>query len=82
MTHISTREKIIMEVEAFLRKTGMTKSRFGIDSVGNDKILEHMKAGKNPRCDTIDDMRLFMRLYLEAKKKEKREARLQRFIAA
>ena len=56
----STRDKVVSEIDSFLRRTGMSKTRFGLESVGNDKIIDQMKAGKNPRVDTIDAMRSFM----------------------
>ena len=85
MKHASLREQMIYEVEVFLKKTGISKSRFGIESVGNDKILEHMRAGKCPRSNTIDAMRLYMaekRLEHAAKKKAQREQRRELSSAA
>lgn len=77
----SLREQVLSEIEAFLRKTGMSKTRFGLESVNNDKIIDQMRAGTNPRADTIDDMRLYMAEKLEAQKKARLELRQQRAAA-
>lgn len=71
------RQKVLDEIDAFLRGSGMSKTRFGLESVGNDKIIDQMRAGKNPRADTIDAIRLYMRTQREAKKKAREELRAQ-----
>lgn len=55
------REQVVSEIERFLRRTGISKSRFGRESVNNEMILDQMRAGSNPRADTIDAMRAYMR---------------------
>lgn len=75
------REKLLAEIEAFLRKTGISKTRFGAESVGNDRIVEQLRAGTNPRTDTVDAMREYMREHREAKKKARDELRAQRSAA-
>lgn len=65
----STREKLIQEIEGFLRRSGMSKTKFGRDSIGNEMILDQLKAGKHPRIDSVDAMRAF----IKAKREELRE---------
>ena len=57
----SLREQVVSEIERFLRRSGVSKTRFGRESVNNEMILDQMRAGANPRADTIDAMRLYMR---------------------
>ena len=75
------REQVLDEIDRFLRKTGCSKTRFGLESVNNDKIVDQMKLGANPRANTIDAMRNYMRVHLEAKKKARLELRAQRTAA-
>lgn len=70
----STREQVVAEIERFLRDTGISKTRFGLESVGNDLIVDQMRAGKNPRIDTVDKIRSYMqdkRAELKARPKKR-----------
>ena len=78
----SLREQVLSEIDVFMRKTGISKTRFGAESVGNDKIVDKMRAGVNPRIDTIDAMRDYMREHMEAKKKARAELKAQRSAQA
>lgn len=71
------REQVVAEIEVFLRVTGISKTRFGLESVNNDKIFDQMKAGAHPRANTIDAMRQYMREQRELKKKAREAAKAQ-----
>ena len=58
---LSTREQVILEIENFLARSGMAKTAFGLDAIGNAKILDMLRGGMNPRIDTVDQIRTYIR---------------------
>lgn len=57
---MTSREKLLQEIEAFLVRTGMTQTSFGRDSIRDPAIVADIRKGKNPRLDTADKLRAFM----------------------
>ena len=51
---------LVCEVDAFMARTGMTQTDFGLLSIGDPNLYRHLKAGRNPRLPTMDRIRTFM----------------------
>jgi hypothetical protein len=43
---MKTRKTIIIRIEAFLTRHGMTERQFGLAAVGEHKLLARLRAGK------------------------------------
>lgn len=67
----STRDELIGDIERFLDLSGMSKYRFGSEAAGNDRILDQLKAGANPRIDTVDRIRRYIRDWRPARPKRR-----------
>jgi hypothetical protein len=65
---ISENEKFLREVEAFLLKTEMGQTRFGVESCGNRSLVARLRSGSSVTLPTVDRVRAYMRNY-NAKKK-------------
>ena len=54
---MTEREKILDEIERFLRKTGMNATHFGIESVGRRNLLNHLRDGRGLHIDSAAKIR-------------------------
>jgi hypothetical protein len=54
---------LIVEIDAFLARKGMTQTDFGMLSIGDPNLYRHLKNGRNPRLGTMDRIRAFMALH-------------------
>ena len=70
----STREVLLDEIDRFLELSGYTKTRFGREAVANDRIVDQLRARANPRTDTADDIRAFIRDWRPARANPKLRA--------
>lgn len=52
---------LIKDIDAFIERQGMTPTDFGWESIGDRNLYRHLKKGRNPRFDTLDRIRSFMR---------------------
>lgn len=57
------RDKLLIEIDRFLAKTGMAETTFGQKAVRNWRIVEQLKHGSNVGINTIARLREFMRSY-------------------
>ncbi len=57
---MSTREKFLSDVEAFLAKTGMPPSIFGKKAVNDPAFVQRLREGIDPRKRTMDRVADFM----------------------
>ena len=57
--HMSTRTDLIKEIDAFLRETGMTPTRFSV-LVGDRTLMVSLRGGRDPKSGTIDKIREFI----------------------
>ena len=69
---MSEHDRLVSEIERFLRRTGMTPTRFGIESVGDRAFMTRLKAGKGVTLDRVDKVRAFMRNFDFKKKPSRR----------
>jgi len=52
---------LLAEIQAFLARTGLTPSRFGVEAVNDGHLLERLCAGREPRRATVARVRAFMK---------------------
>lgn len=60
---MSTRDQLLHEMELFIATTGMKEWQLGKMAVGDSTFFERLRNGTNPRTDTLDRMRAYMRDY-------------------
>ena len=53
-------EKLIHDIERYLRKTGMSQTAFGTKVMGDPNFVARLKEGKNPQARTVDKVRKFL----------------------
>ena len=57
---MSTKEALLIEIEAFLKRTGIAPTRFGDESCGERSLLKRLKRGGKISTDTYDRIRAYM----------------------
>lgn len=57
---IDTRKQILKEIEVFLKKSGMTRTRFGYLVLGDPKFVKSVEDGREPRFETRMKVQQFM----------------------
>ena len=60
---MSETEKLLQEIEAFLVKTEMPATIFGVRAVGNIAFVHKLRKGKTVLFETAGKARKFMREY-------------------
>jgi predicted transcriptional regulator len=60
---MSNRDDLVAEIEAFLARTGMTESQFGVEAVNNPALMHYLYRGRDLRLTTVERLREFMRTY-------------------
>lgn len=58
---MSSREKLLTEIEGFLTRNAMSASRFGVSILNDTKFVSRLRDGKDVRLETADRVRKFMR---------------------
>lgn len=68
---MSTADKLLIDIEAFLKRHNMTPGRFGIDADLDHKFVSRLRAGKGCHSSSIDIARAFMSSYAGTKRQKK-----------
>lgn len=69
---MDSRTTLLAEIEAFLTRTGMSPTRFGIEAIGDRALLQRLREGRDPKTVTVDKLRAYMRrMQRNPKKKQK-----------
>ena len=55
------REKILKEIETFLRRTGIGPTQFGIESVGRRSLLNQLRVRGGLNMETAAKVRAFIK---------------------
>lgn len=55
-----TREAFIRKIRDFLRDYKIPRTRFGLDSCGNGKIVSSLEEGKNITLDNMEKIERYM----------------------
>jgi predicted transcriptional regulator len=80
LRRMTAQEKIRSEINAFLKKTGMLPTQFGILAVKDRTLMSRINAGRGLSFETAERVRAFMRSYKKpasSKKKVRSELRSQ-----
>lgn len=56
-------DTILTDVESFLKRTGLSATRFGVLAAGDTKFVKTLREGRKPREKTAAAVRAFMRKY-------------------
>ena len=65
------REQFLSEIEAYLAKSGMVSSDFGIAAMGDPSFVLRLRGGSDPKASTIDKVRRWMHEHPLARKRKK-----------
>ena len=60
MSTLSTREKFVARVEAFLDRSEMAASRFGLLACNDPNFVLDLREGRRPNPDLMDSVDAFM----------------------
>ena len=58
---MSTTDKLLRDILAWCKREGLAPSEFGYMAVGDRAFVTHLKRGRQPRADTLDRVRAWMR---------------------
>lgn len=72
---MSTKEKLMHDIEAFLVRTGMSRTRFGEDAAGERSLLKRLERGGQITIETHDRIRAFMRDWRSERPKRRADIR-------
>ena len=64
---IDEHKKLLSEIEAFLVQHGMSRTRFGIATMNDAKILKRLRAGMTCTLKTAERLRSWMEAYEQPK---------------
>ncbi|WP_316214158.1 hypothetical protein [Bradyrhizobium sp. SZCCHNR2032] len=51
---------LLDEIDAFMARSGITPTDFGLSSIGDPNLYGDLKKGRSPRLATLDRIRAFM----------------------
>ena len=51
---------LVRDIDAFIARSGITPTEFGRKAIRDPNLYRGLKAGRNPRFETIDRIRAFM----------------------
>jgi hypothetical protein len=57
---------LLREIDAFTRAHGLSPSKFGMDAVGDPKLVGELSVGREPRMSTIAKLRTYMASFAQA----------------
>ena len=52
--------QLLSEIEAFLKRTGMPATNFGLEAVNDGHLVKRLRAGKGLTLSRVDRIREFM----------------------
>ena len=58
MTHA---EQFLSEVEAFIKRSGINATNFGIEAVNDPGFVRDLRRGRNPTLGMVDRVHAFMK---------------------
>lgn len=61
---IDTRKQILTEIELFLKRSGMSRTQFGYEAVGDPGFVKSIERGREPRFA----MRMRVQRFIEERK--------------
>lgn len=67
---MSLRETLLRDIDRFLKRTGMAETTFGRAVMNDGKLVGNIRAGREPRADTIDAIQRYMAKHAPKKGKK------------
>jgi hypothetical protein len=64
---MSEHEKLLCEIEAFLLRTQIGQTRFGVESMGDRSLVTRLRSGKSVTLKSADRIRAYMRANVKKK---------------
>jgi hypothetical protein len=52
---------LLYEIRRYRERTGMTRTRFGLEAANDGHLISRLQAGREPRRDKIARVRKFMK---------------------
>lgn len=70
------RSELMQEINAFLKRTGMSPTSFGTESIGDRTLMISLRRGRDLKLRTVEKIRAFMQAYVpeEGKARQKKAA--------
>lgn len=68
MISMDSTQKLLAQIERFIKRHGMTPQEFGRKAARNDRLVTVMREGGSPRMVTGDKVKSFMQNYSGAAK--------------
>jgi hypothetical protein len=53
--------KLLNEIDTYRARTGMTRTRFGVEAVNDGHLLTRLQSGCEPRRAKVERVRAFMK---------------------
>ena len=72
---MSTREQLIKDIEAFIKRHGLSDAEFGILALNDSSFVLRVKRGMSPTLDRYDRVRRFMDEYKSPLGRRRAESR-------
>lgn len=69
---MSSTEKLLTDIETFMRRHAINATTFGMLAAKNPALLIHLRAGGDVRLRTADRIRSFMVDYAASNKRQKK----------
>jgi len=70
---MSSAETLLREIDAFLERTGITQTRFGVEAMNNSSFVRQLRKGGSVTLRTVDKVREFMSEWeIESRKRRTR----------
>lgn len=54
---------LLQKIEAFLERTGMSATAFGIEALNDPPFVQQMRAGRDPKLSTAQKIETFIEGY-------------------
>ena len=71
---MSLRAELLQDIDAFLKRTGMSPTRFSERSTGDRTLMISLRAGRDLKLSTVEKIRAFMRTYVPDQEPKKKAA--------
>jgi hypothetical protein len=71
---MSSADALLSEIEAFLQRSGMTPTQFGLGAMNNSSFVRQLRNGSGVTLRTLDKVRGFMAEHDGGKKRARRRA--------
>ena len=64
---LMTDRDLLEQIEAFLKETKMSRTRFGVDAMGDGNLIAGLEAGRSPSLRNAERILRFMADYRQQK---------------